>query len=71
MEMEQSICIIHDLPLCLTCPDVLSLVGGTMDAEINNIVYMELCSGPKMAHGKYEKTNVARFHCIWTYVWQR
>jgi hypothetical protein len=31
-----------------------------MDAEINNIIYMELYSGPKMAHGKYEKTNVAR-----------
>jgi hypothetical protein len=33
--------------------------GGTMDAEINNIIYMELYSGPKMAHGKYGKTNVA------------
>jgi hypothetical protein len=33
--------------------------GGTMDAEINNVVYMELYSGSKMAHGKYEKTNVA------------
>jgi hypothetical protein len=32
--------------------------GGTMDAEINNVIYMELYSGPKMAHGKYEKTNV-------------
>jgi hypothetical protein len=31
-----------------------------MDAEINNVIYMELYSGPKMAHGKYEKTNVAR-----------
>jgi predicted double-glycine peptidase len=31
----------------------------TMDAEINNVIYMELYSGPKMAHGKYEKTNVA------------
>jgi hypothetical protein len=28
-----------------------------MDAEINN-VYMELYSGPKMAHGKYGKTNI-------------
>jgi hypothetical protein len=47
---------------------------GTMDAEINNVIYMELYSGPKMAHDKYEKTNVARsihrdstvvprFHC--------
>jgi hypothetical protein len=31
-----------------------------MDAEINNVIYMELYSGPKMAHDKYEKTNVAR-----------
>jgi hypothetical protein len=30
-----------------------------MDAEINNVIYMELYSGPKMVHGKYEKTNVA------------
>jgi hypothetical protein len=30
-----------------------------MDAEINNIIYMELYSGPKMAHNKYEKTNIA------------
>jgi hypothetical protein len=33
--------------------------GGTMDAEINNVIYMELYSGPKMAHGKYVNTNVA------------
>jgi hypothetical protein len=33
--------------------------GGTMDAEINNVIYMELYSGPKVAHGKYGKTNVA------------
>jgi hypothetical protein len=25
--------------------------GGTMDAEIYNVIYMELYSGPKMAHG--------------------
>jgi hypothetical protein len=31
-----------------------------MDAEINNVIYMELYSGPKKAHGKYQKTNVAR-----------
>jgi hypothetical protein len=31
-----------------------------MDAEINSVIYMELYSGPKMAHDKYEKTNVAR-----------
>jgi hypothetical protein len=29
-----------------------------MNAEVNNI-YMEPYSGPKMAHGKYKKTNVA------------
>jgi hypothetical protein len=34
-------------------------IGGTMNAEINNVIYMELDSGPKMAHGKYEKMNVA------------
>jgi hypothetical protein len=28
--------------------------GGTMDAEINNVIYMELYSGPKMVHGKYK-----------------
>jgi hypothetical protein len=31
-----------------------------MDAEINTVIYMELYSGPKMAHDKYEKTNFAR-----------
>jgi hypothetical protein len=31
-----------------------------MDAEINDVIYMELYSGPKMAHDKYEKMNVAR-----------
>jgi hypothetical protein len=30
-----------------------------MDAEINNFIYMELYSGPKMVHGKYGETNVA------------
>jgi hypothetical protein len=34
--------------------------GGTMDAEISNIIYMELYSGPKMVHGKYKKTDIAR-----------
>jgi hypothetical protein len=29
-----------------------------INAEINNVIYMELYSGPKMAHSKYEKTNV-------------
>jgi hypothetical protein len=30
-----------------------------MDAEINNVIYMELYSGPKMVCGKYGKTNLA------------
>jgi hypothetical protein len=34
--------------------------AGTINAEINNVIYMELYLGPKMAHGKYEKTNVVR-----------
>jgi hypothetical protein len=33
--------------------------GRTINAEINKVIYMELYSGPKMAHGKYKKTNVA------------
>jgi hypothetical protein len=32
--------------------------GGTMDVEINNVIYKELYSGPKIAHGKYGETNV-------------
>jgi hypothetical protein len=27
--------------------------------RINNVIYMELCSGAKMADGKYRKTYVA------------
>jgi hypothetical protein len=39
-----------------------------MDAEINNVIYMELYSGPKMVHGKYKKNerceiDRSRFHC--------
>jgi hypothetical protein len=30
-----------------------------VDAEINNVIYMELNSGDKMADGKYRKTYVA------------
>jgi hypothetical protein len=30
-----------------------------INAEINNVIYIELYSGPKMVHGKYGKTNVA------------
>jgi hypothetical protein len=33
--------------------------GGTINVEINNVIYMELYSGPKMAHSKYEKMNIA------------
>jgi hypothetical protein len=29
--------------------------GGTMDVEINNVIYMELHLGPKMAHVNTEK----------------
>ena len=35
------------------------IVRGTMDAGINNIIYMELHSGPKMANGTCGKTIVA------------
>jgi hypothetical protein len=31
-----------------------------MDAEINNVIYMELYSGAKMMDDEYLKTNVAR-----------
>jgi hypothetical protein len=31
-----------------------------INAEINSVIYVEPYSGPKKAHGKYEKTNVAR-----------
>jgi hypothetical protein len=34
--------------------------GGKINAEINNVIYMELYLGPKMVHSKYEKMNVAR-----------
>jgi hypothetical protein len=34
-------------------------VRETVDAEINNIIYMELYSGAKLADGKYRKTYVA------------
>jgi hypothetical protein len=35
------------------------MVHGTMDAGINNIIYMELHSGPKMANGTCGKTIIA------------
>jgi hypothetical protein len=34
-------------------------VREMVDAEINNVIYMELYSGAKMANGKYRKTYVA------------
>jgi hypothetical protein len=34
-------------------------VRETVDAEINNLIYMELYSGAKMADSKYQKTYVA------------
>ena len=33
-----------------------TIVQGKMDAEINNVIYMELYSGPKMANGRCGKT---------------
>jgi hypothetical protein len=40
-----------------------------MDAEINNVIYMDLYSEPKMAHDKYEKNergeiDRSRFHSM-------
>jgi hypothetical protein len=32
------------------------MVRGTMDAGINNVIYMELCSGPKMVNDECGKT---------------
>jgi hypothetical protein len=37
----------------------MTVRGGMVDAEINNVIYMELYSRPKMARGKCGKTNVA------------
>jgi hypothetical protein len=34
------------------------IVRGTMDAGINNVIYMELYSGPKMVNGTCGKTIV-------------
>ena len=36
-----------------------TIVRGTMDAGINNVIYMELYSGPKMANSTCGKTIVA------------
>ena len=33
-----------------------TIVWGTMDAGINNVIYIELYSGPKMANGRCGKT---------------
>ena len=40
-----------------------TIVRGTMDAGINNVIYMELYSGPKMANGRYGNDR-SRFYCI-------
>jgi hypothetical protein len=34
--------------------------GETMDAEINNVIYMELYSEAKMMDDEYYKMNIAR-----------
>jgi hypothetical protein len=34
-------------------------LAGTMNAKINNVMYMELYSEAKMVDDKYEKTNFA------------
>jgi predicted transcriptional regulator len=34
-------------------------VAGTIDAKINNVIYMELYTGAKLVDDKYEKTNIA------------
>jgi hypothetical protein len=44
-----------------------TIVQGTLDAGINNVIYMELYWGPKMANGTCGKTIVtgrSRCHCI-------
>jgi len=33
-----------------------TIVRGMMDVGINNVIYMELYSGPKMANGRCRKT---------------
>jgi hypothetical protein len=40
-------------------------VGEMMDAKINNVIYIEVYSGPKMMDDEYLKSNIARsrFHC--------
>jgi hypothetical protein len=35
-------------------------VGETMDAKINNVIYMELYWGPKMMDDEYLKLNIVR-----------
>jgi hypothetical protein len=35
-------------------------VGETMDAKINNVIYMELYSGPMIMDDEYLKSNIAR-----------
>jgi hypothetical protein len=54
--MWEMLCLDHDLQAINA---EKRRFGGTINAEINNVIYMELYSGPKMAHGKCGKTNVA------------
>jgi hypothetical protein len=41
--------------LCQDC-NLQTIVRGTINAGINNIIYMGLISGPKLANGKCGKT---------------
>jgi hypothetical protein len=47
-------------------PDLQAINAGkrevreTMDAKINNVIYMKLYSGPKMMDDEYLKSNIAR-----------
>jgi len=41
-----------------------TIVRGTMDAGINNVIYMELYSGPKMANDFYIYIYIKIQHCV-------
>jgi hypothetical protein len=49
--MREMLCRDSDLPM-------MNAVRGTMDAGINNVIYMEHYSGPKMTNGTCGKTIV-------------
>ena len=50
-----------------------TIVRGTMDAGINNVIYMELYSGPKMANGRCGKTidtgTIDRGSAVYIYIY--